>query len=77
MIEVTTSLPEGVKLSWCSNGYATWLEDEDGIQYRPPEWVYQLVAKARMEGRNEVRRRIAEALKPEQRPADAQRFCNS
>jgi len=74
MIEVTTSMPEGAKLSWCSNGHASWLEDEDGIQYRPPEWVYRLVAEAKVEGRNEVRRRIADALKPELRPADAQKL---
>jgi hypothetical protein len=76
MIEVTTSLLEDVKLSWCSNGYAAWLEDEEGIQYRPPQWVYRLVAAARIEGRNEVRRQIALALKPEQAPADIEKLCN-
>jgi hypothetical protein len=77
MIEVTSSLPEDIKLAWCSNGFAAWLEDEEGIQYRPPEWVYRLVAEARLEGRNEVRRRITEALRPEQCPADPQKICSS
>ena len=77
MIEVTTSLPDDMKVSWCSNGYASWLEDEEGIQYRPPEWVYRLVAAARIEGRNEVRRQIAAALKPEQLPADPEKVCNA
>ena len=76
MIEVTTSLPEDVNLSWCSNGFAAWLEDEEGIQYRPPQWVYRLVAAARMDGRNEVRRQIALALKPEQAPAYIEKLCN-
>ena len=76
MIEITTSLPEDEKLSWSSNGFASWLEDEEGIQYRPPEWIYRLVAEARLQGRNEARERIAEALKPEQRPADPQKVCD-
>jgi hypothetical protein len=77
MIEITTSLPDELQLSWSSNGFASWLEDEDGIQYRPPEWVYRLVAQARLDGRNEVRRKVAEILKPELSPADPQKLCNS
>jgi hypothetical protein len=77
MIEITTSLPDEIQFSWSSNGHASWLEDEDGIQYRPPEWVYRLVAQARLDGRNEIRRKITEILKPEQCPADPQKLCNS
>jgi len=65
MIEVTTSLPDDSKVCWCSNGHLAWLEDEDGIQYRPPQWIYRLVGEAKVEGRNEVRQRIAQELKLE------------
>jgi len=77
MIEITSSLPDDMQLTWSSNGFASWLEDEEGIQYCPPEWVYRLVAQARLDGRNEVRRKVAELLKPEQCPADPLKLCNS
>jgi hypothetical protein len=65
MIEIRTELPDDAKLFWSNNGHVSWLEDEDGIQYRPPQWVYRLVDEARREGRNEVRRQIGEALRLE------------
>ena len=65
MIDITTDLPDDAKVSWSNNDHVSWLEDEDGIQYRPPAWVYRLVDEARREGRNEVRLQISAALKLE------------
>jgi hypothetical protein len=62
MIEITTSLPDAVDLHWETNGHASWLEDDDGIQYLPPKWIYRLVDEARAEGRNTIRQQIRDAL---------------
>lgn len=69
MKELNTELPDDADVHWCSNGHCAWLEDEAGNMYRPPKWVYRLVGEAKAEGRNEVRRRIAEELKLEREPS--------
>lgn len=65
MIELKTELPNDANVRWMSNGYCSWLVDDDGNEYTPPKWVYRLVGEAKIEGRNQVRHDITQALKQE------------